>query len=93
MEHVQTLESTSILDRVSDFLLENFLFGERERMPDPADSLIETGIIDSTGILELIEFIESEFGVAIREEETIPKNLDGLDNIAAFIERKLEHVH
>ena len=59
-------------------------------MPDPADSLIETGIIDSTGILEMIEFLESEFGIAVKEEETIPQNLDGLDNLAFFIARKLE---
>jgi acyl carrier protein len=90
MEQVVTVAGISIIEKVSDFIIANFLFGEGNRMPDPADSLIETGIIDSTGILELIEFLESEFGIAIREEETIPQNLDGLDNLAFFIARKLE---
>jgi len=89
MEQATAPTGTVIIERVSDFIVSNFLFGDLSRKPAPGDSLIETGIIDSTGILELIEFLESEFGIEVKEEETIPRNLDGLANLDAFIKKKL----
>ena len=57
--------------------------------PPPRDSLIGSGVIDSTGILELIEYLEQEFGIEVGDTETVPENLDGIDRITAFVHRKL----
>ena len=74
--------------KVRDFVVENFLFGDGEQLGDDT-SFLEEGIIDSTGILELIMFLEETFGLKIKDDELIPKNLDSLRNIAGFMERKL----
>ncbi len=84
--------NTSVLDKITTFIVTNFLFGDLSRKPADNDSLIETGVVDSTGILELIEFLESEFGIEVNEDETIPQNLDGLAVAAHFVERKLKQV-
>ena len=80
----------SIKKTLSDFIVSNYLFGDEKRRPADGDSLIEGGIMDSTGILELIEFVESTFGIQVKETETVPQNLDGLANLTAFISKKLQ---
>ncbi len=77
-----------VQERVEKFILDNLLLGDDERMPAPADSLIGTGVIDSTGILELIEYLEQEFGIEVDDTETVPENLDGVSRITAFVQRK-----
>ncbi len=73
--------------KVRRFVRDNFLFGaELERFLD-SDSFLERGVVDSTGILELIGFLEKEFCVHFREQEITPENLDSLDGIATFIAR------
>ncbi|MBN1908299.1 MAG: acyl carrier protein [Pirellulales bacterium] len=73
------------------FIKENFLFG---REPDFADddSFLELGIIDSTGVLELVAFLEEQNGFTIADNELVPENLDSVSNILAFVQRKTEHV-
>lgn len=78
----------SVTDRIGAFVLENFLFGDGDRMPAPSDSLLQNEIIDSTGVLELIEFLEAEFGIEVEESETVPENLDSIANLSAFVTRK-----
>ena len=77
-----------VQERVERFIVDALLLGDEERMPDTTESLIASGVIDSTGVLELIEFLEGEFGITIDDAETIPANLDGVANIVAFVERK-----
>jgi acyl carrier protein len=74
-------------DRVRTFVVENFLFGEGEDLKDDT-SFLDEGIIDSTGILELVDFLEEEFEISIDDEELIPKNLDSLNNVSAYVDRK-----
>jgi len=74
--------------RVETFVLETLLLGDRARVPSSADSLIESGVIDSTGVLELIEFLEQEFGIQVDDTETTPQNLDSIDRILDFVARK-----
>lgn len=74
--------------RIEDFILSSFLFGDTERMPSRTESLLETGVIDSTGVLELIEFLESEFGLQVLDDESVPENLDSIDNLARFVAAK-----
>jgi acyl carrier protein len=73
---------------VRDFIVENFLFGDGERLNDNT-SFMEEGIIDSTGILELVFFLEENFGIKVEDDELVPENMDNLQNIARFLERKL----
>ncbi len=70
------------------FVTENFLASSAVDSFEDADSFLEKGIIDSTGVLELLEFIEGTFGFRVEDEEVVPANLDSLDNLAAFIKRK-----
>lgn len=74
--------------RVIEFIVNNYLFGDESRVPADSESLLESGIIDSTGILELIEFLEADLGISVAEDETVPENLDSIANLTAFVERK-----
>jgi len=73
---------------VREFVVENFLFGDGEVLKDDT-SFMEEGIIDSTGILELVFFLEETFGFSIEDDELVPNNMDSLQNIARFIDWKL----
>lgn len=78
----------NVKQAVRDFIEASFLFREgRDRLAD-GESLLAAGLIDSTGILELVSFIETEFAIAMEDEEIVPDNLDSVDQIAAYIERK-----
>lgn len=70
------------------YILNNFLFTDDESALNNEDSFLEKGIIDSTGILEVIEFISEEFGITVEDDELLPENLDSVSNLAAFIQRK-----
>jgi len=74
--------------RIKQYILSNFLFSNDEGALGDQDSLVRGAILDSTGIYELIMFIEEEFGLSIAPEEMIPDNFDTLDAIDAFIARK-----
>lgn len=73
--------------RVKQFIVENFYVSDPAELA-PDTSLIAGGYVDSTGMLELIAFIESEFGVRIEDQEMIPENLETISRIAAFVGRK-----
>ncbi|OHB60988.1 MAG: acyl carrier protein [Planctomycetes bacterium RBG_13_50_24] len=73
---------------VREFVVENFLFGDGESLKNDT-SFMEEGIIDSTGILELVFFLEETFGLSVEDDELVPDNMDSLQNIARFIDRKL----
>ena len=75
-------------DRVREFIVENFLFGDGEQLGEDT-SFIEDGIVDSTGMLELVMFIEETYGFKVEDDELLPENLDNLRNITRYIERKL----
>ena len=83
-------EQKNIEGSVKEFIVENFLFGkEPENGIEPQASLMETGIIDSTGILEIIDFLEKTYAIKVEDDELIPENLDSLENIGRFISGKL----
>ena len=71
--------------QIVDFVVNNYLFGDAAKTPHDDDSFMEGGIIDSTGILELVEFLESHFDVTVSETETVPENLDSISNLTNFI--------
>ena len=78
----------SIEARVRDYIRDNFLYGSTDKL-GPQDSLLDAGVIDSTGAMELVTFIETEFSVEVSDSDLTPENLDSIGAISAFIERKL----
>jgi acyl carrier protein len=70
------------------FIVDNFLFGEGGNGLENKDSLLENGLVDSTGILELVAFIQQNYKITIQDEEIVPANLDSVDKIASFVRRK-----
>ncbi len=83
------MDTNEIQKRVREFIVETFLFGEGGDELKGDDSFLETGLIDSTGILELIQFLEETFEIEIEDEEMIPENLDAIDRATQFVSRKL----
>jgi acyl carrier protein len=79
---------TQVRTELLDFVVTNYLFGDTTRAPGDDDSLVEGGIIDSTGVMELIEFLESQFGIEVSDEDTVPANLDTIANLTRFVQRK-----
>ncbi len=80
--------NNDILSRVRTFIEENFLFRSDVSDLADADSLLENGVMDSVGILELVAFLETEFAIQMSDAEIVPENLDSIAAIAAFVERK-----
>ena len=80
--------SQAIEHQIRNFIVENFLFGDTSNGFDNSDSLLEKGIIDSTGVLELVSFIEETYGIKVEDEELIPENLDSVVFVSAYITRK-----
>ena len=74
---------------VRNFIVKNFLLGDGDLLKEDT-SFIEEGIIDSTGILELVFFIEENFGISIEDHELVPENMDSLQSISGFMDRKLK---
>jgi acyl carrier protein len=79
---------TSVEQKLRKIVTETFLVGEDSVELQGDGSFIETGIIDSTGILQLVEFVEQEFGFRVEDEDLIPENLDSINRLVAFVERK-----
>lgn len=76
------------VETVRQFVVEKFLFGDRDGFQEET-SFLEEGIIDSTGILELVMFLEETYGIKIEDEELVPENMDSLQSIARFLDDKL----
>ncbi len=74
-----------VIADVKQFIIDNFMFGNESEKISTEESFMENGIIDSTGILELIDFTEETYGISIEDNELLPENLDSLDNISRFI--------
>lgn len=75
-------------DQIREFIVENFLFGDASREIDPSTSLIENDLVDSTGILELVAFLEEKFGFTVADRDIIPDNLDSIARISAYVKAK-----
>lgn len=78
------MEST-IASEVRGFIIEAFLFGDTERLPDDDVSLLEAGVLDSTGVLELIEFLEETYRFSVEDTETVPENLGSVGGLTRYV--------
>jgi acyl carrier protein len=74
--------------RIREYIIESFLFGDAEPLTGDGQSLLESGIVDSTGVMELVAFLEGDLGISVADEELVPDNLDSVDNLVAFVRRK-----
>lgn len=79
----ETVES-----QVRAYVVDHFLFGQGGEKLGSEDSFLEKGLIDSTGVLEVVMFLEERFGIKVQDEELVPENLDSVGRIARFVERK-----
>jgi acyl carrier protein len=77
---------------IKGFIVGNFLFGQAGGGIADDQSFLESGIIDSTGLLELVAFVEEKYSISIGDRELVPENLDSLRNISQFVARKLQAV-
>ena len=78
-----------IKSQVKDFISEQFFLNTDDGDLANDVSLLESGIVDSTGIIELVAFLEQTYRITIEDEELVPSNLDSVNNVVSFIERKL----
>jgi len=80
--------SMKVKAEIRDYILANYLFSSDQAALDDDVSLMQAGVIDSTGVLEIIMFLEETFGIKVADEEMIPENLDSVTSIATFVTSK-----
>jgi len=78
-----------VAEAVRNFIIEYFLFGDDENLNNHT-SFIEDGVVDSTGILELVAFLEETFGIHVEDEELVPENLDCISNVEKYVLIKMK---
>ena len=76
------------INKIRTFIFDNFLFDAEESALQNDTSFLEQGIIDSTGVLELVDWLEGEFNMSVDDEELLPENLDSVNLLSAYITRK-----
>jgi acyl carrier protein len=74
--------------QIRHFIVEFFLFGQGAESLSRSDSLLAKGIIDSTGVLEVVSFLEQQYGIHVADEELVPDNFDSIDRLVKYVERK-----
>lgn len=79
---------TSIETDVRRYIVDKLLFGRTDTVVNGDTSFLESGLIDSTGVLELVAFLEEQFHIKVEDEDLIPANLDSINALASFLERK-----
>ena len=77
-----------IRNEIRNFILDNFMMGRNVEELGDSDSLLNKGILDSTGVLELVGFLEEKYLIKVEDEELIPQNLDSVDNLVKFVQSK-----
>jgi acyl carrier protein len=73
---------------VRDFVIQNFLFGDASGLAGDSVSLLDNGIMDSLGVMELINFLEIDMKIQVPDTDLVPQNLDSIDNLVAYIARR-----
>lgn len=74
--------------QLREFVVDNFMMGQTGSDLSDSGSLLELGIIDSTGVLELVGFLEETFSIAVEDDDLVPDNLDSIDNLVTYIQKK-----
>lgn len=84
------MNKDSIRQQLRSFILENYLFTDDQSALDDDSSFLDGGILDSMGILELIDYLDESFSIKVEGDELVPDNLDSINNLMAFIGSKLQ---
>ena len=92
MPKIEENRPKSVPEILRRFIKDKFLPSVGKENFDDDDSFMENGIIDSTGVLELLEFLEEQFDMEVEDEEIIPDNLDSISKLTTFIQKKKENV-
>lgn len=79
---------SSVYDDIRNFVIQNFMFGQGAQLADE-DSFLEAGLIDSTGVLELVGYLETQYGITVADQDLVPANLDSVDRVVRFVEGKM----
>lgn len=87
-EPIQTIQTAEIEREVRNFVVEHFLSGHAEKLRD--DGSLLGDVIDSMGVLDLVAYLQDRFKITVEDEEVMPSNLDTINNLAAYVARKLE---
>lgn len=83
------LERVDVIGEVRDYICGTLLVGFADQSIEPGESLVQLGVVDSTGVLDLVEFLQRRFGISVLDEEITLENLDTLNAISAFVHCKL----
>lgn len=83
------MQTTDIEREIRTFLVNNYLFGRTEALRDD-ESLLDN-VIDSSGVLELVVFLQESFAIVVDDEDVVPDNLESVKTVVAFVERKLRN--
>lgn len=75
-------------EQIRGFIIENFLFGDAEPLSDDAVSLLDNGIVDSVGVMEMVAWLEQNHGLKVEDQELVPENFDSVERLVRFVERK-----
>ncbi|MBN2412645.1 acyl carrier protein [candidate division KSB1 bacterium] len=75
-------------EQIRSFIFKNFMFNDNSRVLKDNESFLNSGIIDSTGVLELVSFVEETFNIQVNDDELIPENLDSVIQLVQFIQNK-----
>lgn len=87
---MQVAQDTKAIERnIREFIVSNFMFGVDDGSLKREDSFLQNGVIDSTGVLELVAYLEQSFKIEVDDHELVPVNLDSIQNVAAYVSRKL----
>ena len=81
------MQSLDITAEIRSFVITNFLYGQAGELSN-TDSLLDNGFIDSTGVLELVSFLQDRFDIQVEDDEVIPANLDSIRNLVDYVGRK-----
>ena len=92
MVQIRKITDVDIKQKLKVFITDKFLLGISSKTLTDDDSFLEKGIIDSTGVLELVNFIEEKFNIKVEDEELVPDNLDSLEKLTSYIKRKTGYV-
>lgn len=82
------MQISQVKHEVRGFIVENFLYGLDDGGLKDTVSFLSNGLIDSTGVLELVSFVEKTYGIVVKDEELIPDNFDSVNNLMNFIMSK-----
>jgi acyl carrier protein len=89
IQKTEVAARSDLMNQIRDYICGTMLIGLADQSIEPDESLVQLGVVDSTGVLELVEFLQQSYGITVKDDEITTDNLDTLNAITAFLQRKL----